>query len=170
MEPKMLMDELARGMEILPGLVAGVSQAEAQIKPNPESRSFLEAVYHLYDEEKEDFRVRLEIMLYHPRDPWPPIRPDEWVTERHYNEQDLAETVEKFKAERRKSLEWLRGLKKPDWTIECPTPFGILLKSGDMLSAWVEHDALHMRQLVELRHERILRMAAPYTVKYAGDW
>ena len=39
-----------------------------------------------------------------------------------------------------------------------------------MLSAWVEHDVLHMRQLVELRHEHVLRITKPYQVKYAGEW
>ncbi len=164
-----LVQELANGQEILTGLLAGISQAEAQVKPDPESRSFLEVIGHLYDEEREDFRQRLDIMLHRPKDPWPPIRPDEWVTERHYNEQDLATMIRNFKVERQKSLDWLRRLDAPDWEADCETPFGVM-KAGDMLSAWVEHDALHMRQLVELRHERILGITEPYQVKYAGEW
>jgi hypothetical protein len=164
-----LVQELANGQEILVGLLAGISQADAQVKPNPESRSFLEVISHLFDEEREDFRQRLDNMLHRPKDPWPPIRPDEWVTERHYNEQDLATMIMNFKVERRKSLDWLRSLDAPDWEADYATPFGVM-KAGDMLSAWVEHDTLHMRQLVELRHERILGITEPYQVKYAGEW
>ena len=44
------------------------------------------------------------------------------------------------------------------------------LKAGDMLSSWVAHDHLHTRQLVELRRQRVLQLAQPYDVHYAGDW
>jgi hypothetical protein len=170
MEAAALIEELAQGSKIVESLLAGITQEEAQIKPDLESRSILEAVCHLYDEEREDFRQRLDIMLHRPKEKWPPIRPEEWVTERHYNEQDLATVKKNFLAEREKSLEWLKGLKNPDWEAECDTPFGTTLKPGDMLSAWVEHDVLHLRQLVELRHEHVLRLAKPYQVRYAGEW
>ncbi len=39
-----------------------------------------------------------------------------------------------------------------------------------MFSAWVDHDNLHIRQLVELRQARIVRLAEPYDVSYAGEW
>ena len=96
MEATTLIEELAHGPEIVESLLAGITQEEAQLKPNPESRSILEAMCHLYDEEQEDFRQRLEIMLERPKEKWPPIRPEEWVTERHYNEQDLETVKEEF--------------------------------------------------------------------------
>ncbi len=169
MEPAMLIDELANGQNILTGLLAGISQVAAQLKPDLKTRSVLEVVCHLYDEEKEDFRVRLDLMLHRPNDPWPPIRPEEWVTERAYNEQDLTTVVRQFIEERQNSLQWLKRLEAPDWEASCQTPFGVM-KPGDMLSAWVAHDNLHMRQLVELRRWRIEQITAPYSVRYAGDW
>lgn len=168
MEFEILYQELANGQRILNSLLSGLSQAEAQVKPAPDSWSFLEVVCHLYDEESEDFRQRLNIMLQRPNEPWPPIRPQEWVTARKYNNQDLAIMLKKFNAERNKSLRWLKSLGSPDWDAECKTPFGIF-KTGDMLSAWVAHDNLHTRQLVELRRGRILRITEPYHVQYAGD-
>jgi hypothetical protein len=169
MQFDILYQDLANGPQIITSLLAGVSQTEAQLKPDPESWSFLEVVCHLYDEEREDFRVRLDIILHRPKDPWPPIRPQEWVTIRKYNEQDLAEMLEKFKAERANSMEWLKVLSAPNWEAECQTQFGSM-QAGDMLSAWVAHDNLHTRQLVELRRGRILRITEPYRVQYAGDW
>ena len=169
MEFEILYQELANGPEILGSLLAGLSQAEAQFKPDAETWSFLEVVCHLYDEECEDFRQRLDIMLHRPKEPWPPIRPQEWVTARNYNGQDFALMLGNFIAERNKSLQWLKSLVLPDWEAECKTPFGTM-KTGDMLSAWVAHDNLHTRQLVELRRGRILRITEPYHVQYAGDW
>jgi len=169
MEPTILIEELASGQEILTGLVAGISQVAAQLKPDVQTRSVLEVVCHLYDEEREDFRVRLDLMLHQPEKPWPPIRPEEWVTERAYNEQDLATMVRKFIEERQASLQWLKKLESPDWEATVPSPFGAM-KPGDILSSWVAHDNLHMRQLVELRRWRIMEMTAPFNIRYAGEW
>ena len=51
-----LYQDLAHGAEIIRALVLGVTQAQAQVKPTPESWSILEVVCHLGDEEREDFR------------------------------------------------------------------------------------------------------------------
>ena len=59
MQPETLYQELAQGAEIIHALVMGVMQAEACVKPQPESWSILEVVCHLLDEEREDFRQRL---------------------------------------------------------------------------------------------------------------
>ena len=44
------------------------------------------------------------------------------------------------------------------------------MKAGDLLASWVAHDNLHTRQLVELRRSRLVELAQPYDVRYAGDW
>jgi hypothetical protein len=147
----------------------GVTQVEARFKPNPESWSVLEVVCHLCDEEREDFRQRLDIILHRPTEKWPPIDPVGWVTTRRYNERNLSETLDSFLAERDKSLTWLKSLSTPNWEAEYIAPFG-LIKAGDMLASWVAHDTLHMRQLVELRRGRIVSLAEPFDVRYAGDW
>jgi hypothetical protein len=169
MQFDILYRELSQGSSILRALVSGISQAEAQVKPAPDSWSVLEVVCHLYDEEREDFRQRLDIILHRPDEKWPPIDPGGWVSARRYIERDLVDTLEGFTAEREKSLAWLRGLSDPNWETEYQTPFGPM-RAGDMLSSWVAHDNLHMRQLVELRRGRIVSITEPYDVRYAGDW
>jgi hypothetical protein len=166
---EVLYQELANNSQIIRVLVAGISQADAQLKPAPDSWSVLEVVCHLCDEEREDFRQRLDIILHRPEEKWPPIDPVGWVTARNYNSRDLAETLEDFQAEREKSLGWLRNLSAPVWEAEYRAPFGSI-KAGDMLSSWVAHDNLHMYQLVELRRDRIVSIVEPYDVQYAGDW
>ena len=150
-------------------LVQGVSQEEATWKPDPESWSILEVVNHLYDEEREDFRVRLNIILHHPKKPWPGIDPQGWVGERRNNERDLEESLQNFLNERKVSLEWLQGLENPDWNVSYQASFGSM-KAGDMFVSWVTHDHLHMRQLVELHRVFTVHKARPYRLRYAGDW
>jgi hypothetical protein len=169
MQPAILRRELAYGVEIVRQLVAGVSQAEARFKPTPETWSILEVVCHLYDEEREDFRPRLDIALHRPTSSWPTIDPAGWVTTRKYNDRDLVQALDGLLTERESSLTWLHGLSEPNWEAEYAAPFGPI-KAGDLLASWVAHDNLHTRQLVELRRSRLLGMVAPYRVKYAGDW
>jgi len=169
MQPAILRRELAHGVEIVRQLVAGVSPAEARLKPTPETWSILEVVCHLYDEEREDFRPRLDIALHRPEEKWPKIDPAGWVTTRKYNDRDLVQALDGLLTERESSLTWLHGLSEPNWEAEYAAPFGPI-KAGDLLASWVAHDNLHTRQLVELRRSRLLGMVAPYRVKYAGDW
>ncbi len=169
MDFERLYQDLAHGAEIIRALVLGVTQAEAQVKPTPESWSILEVVCHLGDEEREDFRQRVEFMLNRPGEAWPPIHPGAWVTERKYNERDLEQSLNDFLAERGKSLVFLKGLGAANWNASTMTPFGER-KAGDLLGSWVAHDNLHMRQLVELRRVRLQKITEPYDIRYAGEW
>src|SRR5579863_8778797 len=110
MEFETLYQDLAHGADIFRALVLGVTQAEAQVRPTPESWSILEVICHLGDEEREDFRQRVDLSLNHPGEEWPPIHPGAWVTERRYNERDLAQSLDDFLAERATSLAFLKGL------------------------------------------------------------
>jgi hypothetical protein len=150
-------------------LTQGVSDEQASWKPAADSWSILEVINHLYDEEREDFRVRLDYILHRPGKPWPPIDPQGWVTSREYNQRDLEESVSNFLAEREKSLAWLSELATADWATVCPTPWG-QITAGDMFAAWIAHDILHLRQLVELHWAYTVRTVMPYSVQYAGDW
>lgn len=152
-------------------LVEGVSNEQARWKPDAESWSILEVVNHLADEEREDFRTRLDTILHHAGQQPPPIDPQGWVTSRGYNQRDLKESLDRFPAERQQSLAWLRGLEAPDWTITVLGPGGgWVIRGGDMAAAWVAHDLLHLRQLVELHWAWTQRAVAPYVTQYAGEW
>jgi hypothetical protein len=161
--------ELAQGAETIQGLVVGVSAAEARVRPSPEAWSILEVVAHLLDEEREDFRPRLDLVLHRPHETWAPIDPRAWVTARGYNDRELGATLSAFLAERERSLAWLAGLTAPDWSREYQAPFGPIT-AGDLAASWAAHDLLHTRQLLELRRARLLALAAPHRTGYAGDW
>ncbi|MCO5186298.1 MAG: DinB family protein [Anaerolineae bacterium] len=170
MNPSQLCAQLAQQAETIKALTQSVSAESARWKPSPDSWSILEVVNHLLDEEREDFRVKVDILLHRPMDPWPPIDPEGWVTTRQYNERDFAESLAAFTAERERSLDWLQTLKSADWNAAGPAPWGGTIRAGDMLAAWVAHDLLHMRQLVELHYALTLEAAQPFGVRYAGQW
>lgn len=161
--------QMANNADRINALVQGVSEEESRWKLNAASWSILETVNHLYDEEIEDFRVKLDIILHRPDEPWPPIDPEGWVIERKYNERKLEESLKNFLDERKSSLKWLGSLEKPDWNSTYTSPFG-LMSAGDMFSSWVTHDHLHMRQLVELHRFLTEFHADPYKMDYAGQW
>jgi hypothetical protein len=169
MDLKLMKQLLAQNAERIALLVRSVPTEQARWRPTPESWSILEVVNHLYDEEREDFRVRLDITLHRMEQPWPPIDPPAWVVERRYNERDLEESLSGLLAERHKSLEWLDTLGAPDWEASYEAPFG-LIRAGDILASWVGHDHLHSRQLVELHRAYTVRLVSPYALDYAGPW
>lgn len=155
--------------EAIRDLASGVSDEQSRWKPNPDSWSVLEVVCHLYDEECLDFRLRLEVILHRPGETWQPINPKGWVTSHQYGQHDLAQTVHSFLEERQKSLTWLKSLASPDWQATYQTPWG-LMTAGDMFAAWVAHDLLHLRQLVELHYAYLAQAVQPHKVAYAGEW
>ena len=158
-----------QGMAIR-SLAADITEEEARWKPDAESWSILEVLNHLLDEEISDFRRHTEHILFTSDQPWPEIDPQGWVTDRAYNQRDLAETLENFKREREKSLIWLREeFTGPNWDSSVTFPWGAL-SGGDMLASWLAHDLLHIRQMVELRYQLTSIDFQPYGVEYAGKW
>lgn len=151
-------------------LAAGVDERQARWRPAPDEWSILEVIHHLYDEEREDFRPRLDLTLHHPDLPWPPNDPGAKVTERRYNEQDLREILTAFQSERAASLAWLSTLDAPDWKRSHTLAQVGTLRAGDLLVSWLAHDILHLRQLAELHYLYTARQAQPYEVDYAGEW
>jgi hypothetical protein len=161
--------QMTRQADTIRTLVQGVVDEQARWRPDPDAWSILEVINHLYDEEIEDFRQHLDLILHHPAQPWPSIDPQGWVTERQYNQRQIGASLDNFLRERETSLAWLRGLVSPDWAATYDAPFA-QITAGDMLASWVAHDLLHTRQLVELHWAHVSFLAAPHKVDYAGPW
>lgn len=134
--------------EAIAALARNASAEQARWKPSPEEWSILEVTCHLYDEEREDFRTRVRLTLTDPAADWPPIDP--------------VERLEAFLAERRASLDWLRGLQNPNWDSRKTHPRLGSATAGEMLWAWVAHDHLHWQWLAT--------HAPPFSLEYAGGW
>jgi len=151
-------------------LISDLSADQARWRPDADSWSALEVICHLVDEEREDFRQRIDLTLHRPDAPFPPIAPQKWVTERGYNTRDLREMAAQFQAERVQSLAWLATLADADWTRARSRPNSPEMHAGDFLASWVAHDLLHLRQLIELRYALARNASSPYSVDYAGEW
>ncbi len=160
---------MAQHAEIIRRLTDGVTPEQACWKPDAETWSILEIINHLYDEEREDFRAHLDVILDKPEEGWSHISPFTWITERRYNERDLETSVQSFLAERRNSLAWLESLGTPDWEASMPAPWGADISAGDMFASWVIHDQWHIQQLVQIRRAYVIAQVAPYDVRYAGE-
>ncbi|MBN1858808.1 DinB family protein [Candidatus Bipolaricaulota bacterium] len=165
-----LIDHLEQSADVIRLLVQSVLPEQEAWRPTADAWSVLEVIGHLLDEEREDFRVRLGLLLEDPDAEWPPIDPQGWVKERSYATRDLWETLESFLEERFQSLIWLRELPPPEWSRKKTHPVAGSLAAGDMLAAWAAHDLLHIRQLTRLHLQYVKRIAAPYATEYAGAW
>jgi DinB superfamily len=162
-------ERLATNRAVFEGLIKAVSPEQGSWKPAPDKWSILEVVNHLYDEEREDFRQRLQFVLADPAQPWPKIDPRNWVTERAYLERELNSSLTSFLEEREKSLGWLRQLTNPNWENSKEGPNGVL-SAGDLLASWLAHDFLHIRQITRLHWQYVGTISEPYQTAYAGPW
>lgn len=162
-------DRLSKNCVIFEGLVRNVTPEQATWKPAPDTWSILEVINHLYDEEREDFRARLNLTLFDPQKDWPPIDPPGWVTARGYDQRELETSLNNFLVERQTSLSWLRELEAPNWENRHLLPNGSR-SAGDLLASWLAHDFLHIRQLARLHWKHIGSIAAPHQTEYAGPW
>jgi hypothetical protein len=155
--------QLAANAEAIRALVQTFSAEQAPWKPDPDTWSLKEVMEHLYNEERGDFRRYLKGMFGEPLPP-----------REHIRVEDSVQALANFLAEREASIAWLAALDSPDWEATTQLRFGpsetLTLSAGDMLVSWLEHDILHMRQLVELMHAWNERQADPYSVQYAGGW
>lgn len=165
-----LVSRLRENAAVLAAQVRGVDPSQARWKPAPEAWSILEVVNHLADEEARDFRTRLDLTLHRPGTPWPPIDPPAWAVEERYNERDLAESIARFEEERARSLAWLSGLEDPQWDRSYEHARMGTLSAGDLLTSWVGHDLIHVRQINRLHRAYLLAEVSPYRADYAGTW
>jgi hypothetical protein len=156
--------------QVVAAQVFGVDEAQSRWKPEPAKWSILEVVTHLADEEVEDFRRRVGLTLRSPEAEWPPIDPPGWAVERRYNEGSVEEALGRFLRERAASVAFLAGLDDPDWAQAHHHPRWGPIRAGDLLTSWVAHDHIHIRQLNRLQREFLVASVSGYSPDYAGPW
>lgn len=168
MNPAPLIGQLQRAPGVFGTLLDGLDHEAMRWRPAPDKWSALEVLCHLADEEREDFRLRLDLTLHDPERAWPGIDPKAWVVERAYQDRMPGDVLEDFMHERAKSLIWLGHLDAPGWDNVHQHPSLGQIRAGDILASWAVHDLLHLRQLTALRYHRLAADAAPCRPDYAG--
>lgn len=164
-----VIESLARNRDVFLGLLDGLTAEETSWKPQPQKWSLLEIVCHLYDEEREDFRTRVQHTLTSPTTDAPPIDPEGWVISRKYSEQDYHEMLQRFLHEREQSVDWLRSLQSPPWDSTYVHPKYGPMSAEFFLINWLAHDMLHIRQILRVRYH-YLAQSTSESLLYAGEW
>jgi hypothetical protein len=154
--------------DVFKHLFKNLSDEQALWKPGADRWSMLEVINHLYDEERDDFRKRLALVLENPEELWPAIDPEGWVIQRRYNHRDLRESLDNYFGERANSLKWLHGLGSPDWQAAHHHPKLGPMSAELLLANWLAHDFFHIRQVNRLHFAFLTRMAAPISLEYSG--
>ena len=172
-DPASQVRALERFPTLLATLVEDVDAESLRWKPDADHWAIVEILGHLAREEREDFRPRLERTLRDPTEPWPTMDPQGDVTKFNDLEGDARAFLDVFARERHRSLEWLASLgplESIDWELAHHHPKGFIIRAGDLLSAWPDHDTLHARQIIKRHHQLIELAAGEYTCIYAGEW
>jgi hypothetical protein len=169
MDRSYLINQLARHGDLFRALFTGLTTAELHWKPAPEKWCTLEIVCHLYDEERDDFRARLNHVLTAPQAPLPPTDPLGWMITRRYLEQDFNMALRNFLAERERTVQWLRSLADAPWHHAHPHPRVGPISAELFLVNWVAHDLHHIRQFNNLRYA-YLHAISTEPLDYAGNW
>ena len=167
---KDIIRQLTGNAEAMRALVQTISDEQVQWKPNPDTWSMKEVMEHVYNEERIDFRKILKRMQNAPSQPSGESLHEEYVPVERYRQ-----ALDGFLIEREASIKWLRTLGSPNWDVTSQWPFGpagdvTTFSAGDVLLSWVEHDILHLRQMIELLHAWNEKQASPYSLQYAGGW
>jgi len=161
---------LGAGAKAIDALAAGIAPGVARAEPAPGKWSVNDVLGHLADEERHDFRVRIDYMLRKASESWPRIDPEQTVREANFNEQPLDALRAEFAHERGKSLAWLAGLHDANWDASYHHPKMGDFTAASMLVAWAAHDLLHLRQIERILFQHLRRAGQPDRTDYAGAW
>lgn len=169
MNLQLITGRMARYPDALDALLGGLSEDEACWRQDDQSWSLVEVVDHLVDEELLDFGPRLRVVLENPADPYPEIDPEASVLARRSEEHNLDRALGRFRRLRETSVSWLRTLEGAEWDrVKSDAHIGTLT-AGDLLTSWVCHDALHLRQIARVLHHLSERDSG-HDGSYAGGW
>ena len=168
MNHQKIITSLSVHREVFKYLFLNLSDEQARWRPAADKWSLLEVIHHLYDEEREDFRKRLSLVLNDPAEPWPAIDPGGWVLQRGYNQKNVREILYNFSQERLKSIQWLQALTSPNWQATHQHPQIGPMSAELLLSNWLAHDLFHIRQINNLHFAWLTHSVAPVSLSYSG--
>lgn len=163
-------DALQSNKLVFESLLRGASPALQDFREGPEKWSLKEIVCHLLDEEREDFRLRLQSVLNDPEQPFTPIDPVGWVISRNYSGADYNQKVQQFLEERTHSIKYVESL-----SVDSPFsntyqhPVIGPMNGRFILNNWLAHDYLHIRQITRVKYA-FLAGSINTPLNYAGEW
>jgi hypothetical protein len=169
MEHGYVIGRLSQNADVLKAQLENKSRAEYIFKPTQDKWCMLEVLCHLVDEEKEDFRTRVEYVLRDPNEQLPMFDPTKWPASRNYMGQDYTAKLDEFLDERAKSVTWLESLVDPQWENAFQHPKLGPLSAELFLVNWLAHDYIHIRQLNRLAFGYLQHQSGT-DLSYAGNF
>ncbi|HRE40017.1 MAG TPA: DinB family protein [Ignavibacteria bacterium] len=167
MVKEFVLSELNNNKKIFENLLTGLSDEITKWRPEEGKWNLLEIVCHLYDEEREDFRQRVEFVLYTPEKELPPIDPIGWVSSREYSSKNYEEILKSFLQERDKSVNLIKSFENPNWSNKIYHKVLGEVNAEYFYNCWLAHDYHHIRQIVLLKLN-YLRYKTDNPLTYAG--
>ena len=162
-----IVEKLDLNKSVFRSYLEGLKKDECLWKPEPKRWCLLEIICHLGDEEREDFRPRVERALKGTQPDR--IDPVAWVAERRYIEQDYERKLNEWIVARATSVEWLRNLDGVDWNSGFDHASFGKMTAKFMLANWLAHDYLHLKQISRLKYN-YLKVKSGEDLTYAGNW
>jgi hypothetical protein len=161
------LDLLEATPDILRGLMAGLSEEDAQWKPSPDRFSIAEVLAHLALSEAHCYRERLDRIMAERR---PAIEADDAFQHfAQYRGRDPEEDFAHFEEQRETNLEYLRGLPPGSGARTALHGEKGEVTLDQVLHEWALHDLGHIRQVAELVRARLLagagRLGEYYSLK-----
>jgi hypothetical protein len=159
------LDLLEATPDILRGLMAGLSEEDAQWKPAPDRFSIAEVLAHLALSEGHCYRERVDRTMEEDR---PAIEADDASLDyAQYRGRDPEEDFAHFEEQRETNLEHLRDLPPG-----AGSRIAVHGEKGEVtldqiLHEWALHDLGHIRQIAELVRARLLAGAGRLGEYYA---
>ena len=164
-----IINGLEQNRSVFEALLRPILEDQKTWKPEPNKWSLLEVICHLYDEEREDFKTRVNCLLQSPVVSPPLFDPTVWVTERRYIDQNYEIKLNDLLEERIASVVWLKSLNDANWLNEYEHPKMGIRTPLFYLSNWLAHDYLHIRQIMKLKLDYLQHISGT-DLKYAGIW
>ncbi len=168
MDLEYILKGLEKNLDTILSLTQKLSGQEIRFKKINTDWNILEIICHLIDEEKMDFRLRLQTVLTSPYKHPPIIDPESWPKLHQYDTQDFQIKLAEFQTERKTSLTYLRSLKDPKLTNYYEHPALGNLDGNHFLRNWLAHDYLHIRQITFRKYQFLKNSFGD--ISYAGIW
>ena len=170
MELESVIAALEQNRKVFTETLTDMPESLINWKANPKKDwSLLDIICHLVDEEKEDFRARVDHTLQNPDTPLASSDPVGWVKKRDYNGQDFEKKVEQFDKERQISLAWLKTTADLNWDNSLYHSEVGTMSARSFLFNWLAHDYHHIRQINGIKYN-FLKQNSGDSLEYAGNW
>jgi hypothetical protein len=169
MTVQLIIKKISFNKDVFLSLFKGIEEEQILWRPAENKWCILEIAGHLLDEEREDFKQRIEYTLYRPGAEWPKIDPEKWVQSHNYLKNNYTLTVRNFIKEREKSVKWLLNIQNNNWEKSHMHPVLGKMTAGLLLANWLAHDYFHIRQINRYNYEYLQQKSA-IDLNYAGKW